>query len=196
LAAAGRRRAGRALLWLGLGLGVQSAASETVPGASDNATGVAGILELARRYVTDPLPDTEVIVLAPSGEEVGLAGMYAWWKKSACPGFFVGLDTLGAGEPVVARRESLFGRYRDEDLALVGDEVPRVVLGAGTDPMVARQAGMPAVSILSWTDGGFTNYHRPTDTADRVNWESVQRCVELADRTVRRWIEATPAPSR
>jgi Iap family predicted aminopeptidase len=74
--------------------------------------------------------------------------------------------------------------------------VPRVVLGAGTDPMAALHAGLPAVSILSWTDGGFTNYHRPTDTADRVSWESVERCVELADRTVRRWLEATPAPSR
>lgn len=107
----------------------------------------------------------------------------------------LGLDTLGAGEPVVARGESFTGRYREEDMELAGD-VPRVVLGAGTDPMVARQAGLPAVSILSWCDGGFTNYHRPTDTADRVSWESVERCVELADQTIRRWHAATPAPAR
>ena len=203
LVAFGARRLGDALLWLSLGLGLQSALSETVPGASDNATGVAGILELARRFVADPLPDTEVIVLAPSGEEVGLAGMYQWLhiSKGSDPlgsegTLVVGLDTLGAGEPVVARGESFSGRYREEDMALAGDDVPRVVLGAGTDPMVACHAGLPAVSILSWADGGFTNYHRPTDTADRVSWESVERCVELADQTVRRWHAATRAPAR
>jgi hypothetical protein len=201
LVALGFRRLGGLLLWLGLGLGAQSALSETVPGASDNATGVAGILELARRYAADPPPDTEVIVLAPSGEEVGLAGMYQWLRisKEGLTPFrevlVVGLDTLGAGEPVVARGESFTGRYREEDLALVDADVPRVVLGAGTDPMAASHAGLRAVSILSWTDGGFTNYHRPTDTADRVSWESVERCVELADRTIRRWCEASPAPS-
>jgi acetylornithine deacetylase/succinyl-diaminopimelate desuccinylase-like protein len=199
LVALGARRLGRALLALGLGLGVQSALSQTVPGASDNASGVAGVLELARRYAEDPLDDTEVVVLVPSGEEVGLAGMYAWCKKSACPRFFtlvLGLDTLGAGEPALVRGESFSGRYREVDLALVEPEVPRVVLGAGTDPMAAKHAGMRAVSIVSWADGGFTNYHLPTDTPDRVSWESVERCVDLADRTVRRWLEATPEPSR
>ena len=203
LVALGARRLGSALLSLGLVLGAQSALSETVPGASDNATGVAGILELARRYAADPLDDTEVIVLAPSGEEVGLVGMYEWLrisKEGLTPfrkgGLVLGLDTLGAGEPVVARGESFTGRYREEDLALVDPDVPRVVLGAGTDPMAASHLGLPAVSILSWSDGGFTNYHRPTDTPERVSWESVERCVELADRTIRRWHAATPAPSR
>jgi hypothetical protein len=197
LVALGARRAGAALLGLTLGLGVQSALSETVPGASDNATGVAGVLELARRYVAEPPPDTEIIVLVPSGEEVGLAGMYQWLQdsKEGLTPFrdvlVLGLDTLGAGEPVVARGEGFTGRYREEDLALAGHDVPRVVLGAGTDPMAARQAGLRAVSILSWTDGGFTDYHRPTDTPERVSWESVERCVELAGRTVRRWTEAS-----
>jgi Iap family predicted aminopeptidase len=97
---------------------------------------------------------------------------------------------------VIARGESFTGRYREEDMALVDDDIKRVVLGAGTDPMAARHAGLPAVSILSWTDGGFTNYHRPTDTADRVSWESVERCLELADRTIRRWHAASPARAR
>ena len=202
LIALGLRRIGSVVLGANLALAVQSALSETVPGASDNATGVAGVLELARRYVEDPLEDTEVVVVCTSGEEVGLAGMYAWLQEGALqerapsPILALGLDTLGAGEPVVARGESFTGRYRDVDLALVDADVPRVVLGAGTDPMAARHAGLPAVSILSWADGGFTNYHRPTDTADRVSWESVERCLALADRTVRRWHAASPAPTR
>jgi Zn-dependent M28 family amino/carboxypeptidase len=181
------------LLGVNVVLGVQSALSETVPGASDNASGVAAVLELARRYVEQPLEDTEVIVLCPSGEEVGLAGMYQWLhisKEGLTPfrnALVVSLDTLGAGEPAVARGESFTGRYREDDLALVDEDVPRIVLGAGTDAMAARYAALPAVSILSWTDGGFTNYHLPTDTADRLSWESVELCLGVADRTIRRW---------
>jgi hypothetical protein len=202
LVALGFRRLGSWLLGINLALGVQAALSETVPGASDNATGVAAVLELGRRYAEEPLEDTEVIVLCPSGEEVGLAGMYQWLrisKEGLTPftnALVVSLDTLGAGEPVVARGESFTGRYREEDLALVGEDVPRIVLGGGTDAMAARYAGLPAVSILSWTDGGFTNYHLPTDTADRVSWESVERCLGVADRTIRRWHAASRAPVR
>lgn len=203
LVAMGFRRLGSWLLGINLALGVQSALSETVPGASDNATGVAAVLELARRYIEEPLEDTEIVVLCPSGEEVGLAGMHEWLrvsKEGLTPfreaALVVSLDTLGAGEPVVARGESFTGRYRDEDLALVDDDVPRVVLGAGTDAMAARYAGLPAVSILSWADGGFTNYHLPTDTADRVSWGSVERCLAVADRTILRWHEASRAPAR
>lgn len=202
LVALGLRRTGSGLLAVGIGLGAQAALSETVPGASDNASGVAGVLELARRFVADAPEGTEVLLVFPSGEEVGLAGMYAWLREGSGRGLdrastlVLGLDTLGAGEPVVARGESLAGSYRDEHLALVDDDVPRVRIGAGTDPMAARQAGLAAVSILSWSDGGFTNYHLPTDTADRVSWESVRRCVELAERTARRWLSASPAPAR
>jgi hypothetical protein len=87
LVALGARRTGSLLLGLGLGLGVQSAVSETVPGASDNATGVAGVLELARRYAAEPFADTEVVALCTSGEEVGLAGMHAWLQERATSPF-------------------------------------------------------------------------------------------------------------
>ena len=34
-------------------------------------------------------------------------------------------------------------------------------------------------------DGRYTDYHLPTDTADRVAWQSVARCLELAEATAR-----------
>ena len=34
--------------------------------------------------------------------------------------------------------------------------------------MAARYAGMRAVSILCWDDGGFRNYHLPTDTPEQL----------------------------
>ena len=40
------------------------------------------------------------------------------------------------------------------------------------------------MSILSIREGGFTNYHLPTDTPDRVDWGSVRRCARLAEGIV------------
>jgi hypothetical protein len=49
---------------------IQSIRSYTTPGANDNATGVATVLEVAGRLRQRPLPQTEVVLGFPGGEEV------------------------------------------------------------------------------------------------------------------------------
>ena len=49
-----------------------------------------------------------------------------------------------------------------------------------TDPALGRLAGLPAISILSVRDGGFPNYHLPSDTAENVDLGCVERCLEAA----------------
>ena len=124
-----------------------------------------------------------------------MGGMAAWLSaegRSLDPDttLVIGLDTLGAGEPVVASGEGGLRteRYRAADLAWADSGAERAGLPtprrfripAWTDPVLARIAGLPSISILSVRDGGFTNYHLPTDTPDRVDWESVERCLRLA----------------
>jgi hypothetical protein len=48
-------------------------------------------------------------------------------------------------------------------------------------------AGLPTVSLLSATGNRFTNYHQPTDTPDRVNWDSVAACLRLAHGIGEEW---------
>jgi Iap family predicted aminopeptidase len=59
-----------------------------------------------------------------------------------------------------------------------------------TDPVLARLAGLPAISLLSMRDGLFTEYHLPTDTPDRVDWGSVARCLAIAAATGEAWAAA------
>jgi hypothetical protein len=109
----------------------------------------------------------------------------------------LGLDTLGAGEPVVARAEGsiLPWRYRAADLDWAdrgahraGAGPPRrVQLGGWTDPLLAVHAGLPAISLLSVKGNRFTNYHQPTDTPERVDWESVAACLDLARGIAEEW---------
>jgi len=108
---------------------------------------------------------------------------------------FVGLDSIGSGEPVVSVRECLTGRYREEDIQLVeraadraGLPRPRRVgLGAVSDPLVARYRGFRAISLLSWRDGMIANLHRESDVPENVDWASAERVTDLAYAAVEQW---------
>ena len=188
------RIAGGALLGLGLGVYAQAARSPTTPGANDNATGAAALVELARRFAADPLPGTEVVLLSPGGEEAGTTGMYAWTRGEGrrhdrSTTLVVGLDSLGSpGELVTSRREGFTGFFSRRELDLVreaaercGADPPReVVFFNPTDACTARRAGFPAVSLLTIADGWIPNLHLPTDTPDRVSWEMAAEAIRVA----------------
>jgi hypothetical protein len=195
---------GRALLAALAALEADVARGPIVPGASDNATGVAATLALVERWAREPLPGCEVIALLPGCEESGMGGMAAWLRAESTRldprrTLVLGLDTLGAGDPIVAAAEGPPRpvRYREPDLAWAdvgarraGLEPPqRRRLSSWTDPVLALFAGLPSVSLLSMRDGLFTNFHLPTDTPDRVDWDSVQRCLRLATGIGEAWAD-------
>lgn len=192
------RLLGAGLLGLATALTTEVGLGETVPGASDNASGVAGLIELAGQITKYPLPGVEVQVWSVGSEESGMDGMRA--ALSANPldpdsTFILGLDTLGAGKPILAASEGtiLEHRYANEDMDLVDRAADaaglgrpeRWRIGGWTDPILGVFAGIPTVSLLSiGPEGLFTNYHLPTDTADNVNYESVEDCIKLARATI------------
>ncbi len=165
------------------------ARSPVVPGANDDATGVAGMLALLEEWAPKGLPGTELVTVSTGSEESGMGGMAAWMRAEGASldparTLLLSLDTLGSGEPIVASGEGLTSSYRAEDLEWVPVEVPRVRLGGWTDALLARYAGLPAISMLSQgPKGGFTNYHLPSDVPDNVDYGSVERCLALA-RTI------------
>ena len=176
------------------------ARSETVPGACDNASGVAVCIDLLRALAAEPLTDTDVLVAFTGSEEAGMGGMAAFLDrhgaglKGGGPAFLLGLDTLGAGTPIVCRAEGAMReqRYRERDIALVeegaaiaGLAAPeRWRIGAWTDPILAVHRGLPSASLLSMGPGYFPNYHHPSDTAQRVRWACVTSCARIAAGTI------------
>jgi hypothetical protein len=189
--ALGLRRVPAALLAVAIALELDQARSPVVPGANDNASGVAAVLDLVGRLARDRPDGTEVIALFPGCEESGMGGMASWIATQPldpASTLVIGLDTVGSGEPVVLEAEGGLWSvpYREEDIAL-GESagLRRWRLGAWTDPVIARLAGVPAISILSVHDGGFPNYHLPSDTPDRVDIGCVEACVAAAERIAR-----------
>lgn len=109
--------------------------------------------------------------------------------------FVLGLDTLGAGTPIVCSGEGAMReqRYRpadleliDEGAALAGEPAPeRWRIGAWTDPVLALHRGLPCASLLSMGPGYFPHYHHPSDTPEGVSWESVAACARIAAGAIR-----------
>ncbi len=200
-------RAGRALRTAAaavLGVGLAGLASvgrgATVPGASDNATGVAVLLDLARALAADPPRDVEVVLVFPGTEEAGMGGMRAAlshpWLATLDAGTttVVGVDTLGGGTPIVARAEGTMRTHRFDPAAVelvrrgavqAGVEPPAPWrIGGWTDPVLARHRGLSATCLLAVRGGHYSDYHLPTDTPSRVDWGCVEACARIVAGTV------------
>src|SRR3954453_4412638 len=101
--------AGTVTLILALPLLVDIGLSGVVPGANDNASGVATVLRLAERYGGD-LEHFDVWVLLTGGEEALGEGMREWMRhhrRALDPAstIFLNVDTVGGGTVRYARRE-------------------------------------------------------------------------------------------
>lgn len=183
-----------------IALNLDIARSPTVPGANDDATGVAVALDLARALASDPLEHTRVVIALVGSEESGMGGFHAVLERRAeeldpARTLVLGLDTLGCGTPIVAWGEGAVRthRYRAADLALAdegaasaGEPPPqRWRIGAWTDPLLALTRGIPALSLLSIGPGGaYTHYHVPSDLPEHVDWGCVAACARIAAGTL------------
>jgi hypothetical protein len=178
---------------------VDTARSPTVPGANDNASGVAAVIELCARLVAEPLDGVEVLAAFPGAEESGMGGMAAFLDDhplDPATTFVLGLDTVGSGRPVIATAEATLWphAYREADVTLVEQAARRAGLqpperwrlGGWTDPILATYRGLPAVSLLSVdAQGHHSNYHVLDDTPERVDHSCVERCVAIAEAVAR-----------
>ena len=165
-------------------LGVRD--GQIYPGADDDASGVAVILEIADVCVKSPLRHT-IVFAAFDAEERGLQGSKAFMVKPPVPQDRIGLDINLDMVSRNARREIFIsGTYHYPDLKPTLEEVARrapVTVLFGHDKPVAIAGG-----VEDWTNqsdhGPFhaakipfvyfgvedhADYHKPTDTADKID---------------------------
>jgi hypothetical protein len=174
---------------------------EAVPGANDNATGVAVLIALARALAETPAESVRVMLVSTS-EEALCEGMQAFAARhfGELPPestFFLSVDTVGSPNLLVLRGEGMLGmrEYPAEALELLdgladdlGIELfPNMRLQAATDGVFPLAAGYPCASLCSCTDIKWpANYHWPTDVPDNVDYGTVADAVRLTEALVRR----------
>jgi hypothetical protein len=169
-------------------------------GADDNASGTAAVLAVAEALSRQPRRRNLLISLW-SGEEIGLIGSAAFVAKPPVP-----LDQLAA-----YLNFDMVGRMQDNKLSVqaAGTSpiwaklIEQANVAAGfdlrlqqdpyqpTDVATFNQAGVPCLNFFT---GTHVDYHRPTDTADKIDYEDLDRVVEFAAAIVRRLDAIDDAP--
>jgi hypothetical protein len=171
-------------------------------GADDNASGTALLVEVARRLAAGPKLPRSVLFAAFSGEERGLLGSGHYTANPAVP----------LADTVAMVNLDMLGR-------LTGDKL--IVQGAGTgtglEPLVdrlvaahgltaAKEAGgfgpsdhasfyAKKIPVLHLFTGAHADYHRPTDTAEKINYEGLVRLADLVTELVRGLATAPERPA-
>jgi hypothetical protein len=172
-----------------------------VPGANDNLTAVAVVLELARLLREAPVSGVRVVLLSTGSEESFMEGMRGWMRRHAASlppdrTRFVCLESVGSPELIVIEGEGML-RMRDyapEMRDLLGEGARRagvhvrrgLRLGLATDGLIALRAGYRAAVLASITRYKTpANYHSHRDVAANVVWDTVRDATLVCEALVR-----------
>lgn len=162
-------------------------------GADDDASGTVGVLEIAEAFATQRLrPKRSVIFLVISGEERGLWGSDLWAGNPPVPINQIvanlNMDMIGRNWKdtvvVIGREHSNLGDVVDRvvkanptlGLTPVGDQWPSEGTYYRSDHFHFARRGVP---ILFFTSGFHPDYHRVTDSPDKIDTEKMTRIVKL-----------------
>ena len=169
-------------------------------GADDNASGTALLVEVARMLKQEgPFPRT-ILFVAFSGEERGLLGSAHYTANAAVPladtAAMVNLDMVGRldGNKIVVHGTGTgtgLDALVDRFVAARGFEAAKEPGGFGPSDHSSFYARK--IPVLHLFTGSHTDYHRPTDTADKINYDGMVRITRLVADIVR---DLATAPER
>ena len=174
--------------------------SRTHVGADDNASGSAAVLAIAGELARQERR-RNVLVAWWSGEELGLLGSNAFVSAAPVPA-----DRIAA-----YLNFDMVGRMKDNKLTVQATGtsptwrklLEQANIAAGFDLQVQDDPYQPtdvatfnaaSVPCLSFFTGTHTDYHKPSDTADKIDYEDLDRVVDFAVAIVRRLGDAETAP--
>jgi Peptidase family M28 len=193
------------VLLVGAFLLVDIELSEVVPGANDNASGVATVFSIAQELEAAPPENLDVWVLLTGGEECLQEGMRSFVRAhrrelDRRSTYFVIVDTVGHGR---VRFEAAAGwvvtMQTDKRLLELCEAIATadsedsnrygarpLVHGLAGDSMPPRLAGFPATAITCLGELNFVpGYHTPADTPDRIDPAALDRAHGFALELVR-----------
>lgn len=161
-------------------------------GADDNASGSSGVLELIEAFASLPKPPSRSVLFAFwDAEEVGLLGSKHWVAHPTVPlqdvRFALNIDMLGRlrnGRVVTVGWRSAPGLRQilsnnNEGNQLLLAFQPRVIADSDHHPFYA--SGIP---IIHLDTDKHDDYHRPSDDADKIQWDGLRLMSRFAFRIV------------
>ncbi|MBS1508239.1 MAG: M20/M25/M40 family metallo-hydrolase [Bacteroidetes bacterium] len=189
-----------------LGLGENGSSLDANPqgkihnGADDNASGVAGLIELARHFAKNKTKEKyNFLFIAFSGEELGLFGSKYFTEHPTIDlstvNYMINLDMVGRLDPVTkALAVSGTGTspvWENELKKLSTDELKIKTDSAGVGPSDHTSFYLKNIPVLHFFTGSHSDYHKPSDDWQKINYKGEKAVLELIVKLVED-LDSTP----
>ena len=168
-------------------------------GADDNASGTSGVLELAKYFASNKTTEKyNFLFICFSGEELGLIGSKRWCEKPTIPlesiNYMINMDMIG--------------RLNDSTTLPDGKAGKIIVYGVGTSPAwvplmdkmqspfaIKKDSSgigpsdqtsfyLKNIPVLHFFTGQHSDYHKPSDDADKINYEGEKKVLDYIIKLV------------
>ena len=177
-------------------LGVKK--GKTYPGADDDASGTVAVMEFARTLAAGPPPQRTIVFALWGSEEAGLVGARYFLKHPTFDLHHIvanlEFEMIGRHDPAVRRdqlwltgweRSNLGPELAKHGAHLVGDPHPRQNFFTRSDNYALARQGIVAQTVSSY--GLHTDYHQPTDTLDKIDWQHLDSAIASMIASIR-WL--------
>lgn len=156
-------------------------------GADDNASGVAGVLELARYFATNNIQEqNNFLFIAFSAEEDGLIGSKYFTENPTIDlskvSAMLNMDMVGRLNDST-RNLLVYGVGTSANYGIIFSELNHnfnlVFDSSGIGPSDHTSFYLKNIPVLHFFTGQHTDYHKPSDDAEKINFTGTKEVVEF-----------------
>lgn len=177
-------------------------------GADDNGSGTTLMLELSRRFAAMPnRQGRKLVFMAFSGEESGLIGSAYYCSNPLFPladtAAMVNLDMVGRLRADATTKKDKIIVYGTGSASGFNDLVDSLnkrsnfqfqKIASGMGPSDQQSFYLKNIPVLFFFTDTHADYHRPSDTVDKINFEGMVKIGEFVEQLVNALASTTPRP--
>lgn len=182
-----------------LGLGDQGSSLDANPqskvhnGADDNASGVAGVIELARLLSTNKVKEkNNFLFLCFSGEELGLYGSKYFTEHATVDlktvNYMINMDMIGRLDPqsknLIVNGTGTSPGWEPLLKSLAGEQFKITTDSSGIGPSDHTSFYLKNIPVLHFFTGSHSDYHKPGDDWDKINYEGEAAVLNLIEKII------------
>ncbi len=157
-------------------------------GADDNASGTAALIQLAR-ILKEKKSDYNYLFIAFSGEENGLWGSNYFSKNATVAvdslNFMINMDMVGRLNKEKSLAINGVGTspvWKDVLNEINYDSLKLVTSESGVGPSDHTSFYLQDIPVLHFFTGQHEDYHKPSDDADKINYEGMVKVIRFIER--------------
>lgn len=161
-------------------------------GADDNASGTSGVLELANYFSNNKKTEKyNFLFMCYSGEELGLIGSKKWCDAPSYPlekiTYMINMDMIGRLNDTT-KKIIVYGVGTSPVWVPIIDSINTTLSikkdSAGIGPSDQTSFYLKNIPVLHFFTGQHQDYHKPSDDADKINYEGEAAVLEYIIRVI------------